>query len=123
MEQRVAGCAPDLEDMQPVRICRGAWIGFGALILKGVTIGEGGIVGANSVVTRDVPPRCVVAGSPARVVKHTEVPVSTGATTTSCVAAEHDKVVRPYAATDGRSGRSCEAREWVRIRTVLAGGV
>jgi len=87
MERRIAGCAPDLEDMQPVRICRGAWIGFGALILKGVTIGEGGIVGANSVVTRDVPPRCVVAGSPARVVKQTEVPDPTGATRTISVAA------------------------------------
>ena len=69
MEKRIAGCAPDLEDMQPVRICRGAWIGFGALILKGVTIGEGGIVGANSVVTKDVPPLNVVAGQPARTIR------------------------------------------------------
>jgi acetyltransferase-like isoleucine patch superfamily enzyme len=79
MEKRIAGCAPDLQDIQPVRICRGAWIGFGAFILKGVTIGEGGIVGANSVVAHDVPPRCVVADSPARVVKQTEVPGSISA--------------------------------------------
>jgi galactoside O-acetyltransferase len=46
-----------------------AWIGFGASILKGVTIGEGAVVGACSVVTRDVPAYAVVAGNPARVVR------------------------------------------------------
>jgi len=39
-----------------------------ALVLKGVTIGEGAVVGAGSVVTQDVPPRTVVAGNPAQVV-------------------------------------------------------
>ena len=39
------------------------------LILKGVTIGEGAIIGAGSVVTRDVPPFCLAAGSPARVLR------------------------------------------------------
>lgn len=46
-----------------------AWIGEAAVILKNVTIGEGAVVGAGAVVTGDVPPRCVVAGNPARVVK------------------------------------------------------
>jgi len=54
---------------QPVRIGRGAWIGQNAVISPGVTIGEMAIVGANSVVTRDVAPRSVVGGVPARVVK------------------------------------------------------
>jgi len=45
------------------------WIGMEALILKGVTIGTGAIVGARSVVTKNVPPFTVVAGNPARVVK------------------------------------------------------
>lgn len=45
------------------------WIGFGATILKGVTIGEGAIVGAKSVVTHDVEPWTVVAGNPAKTVK------------------------------------------------------
>ena len=53
----------------PVRIGRGAWIGQNAVISPGVTIGEMAIVGANSVVTRDVAPRTVVAGVPARVLK------------------------------------------------------
>jgi maltose O-acetyltransferase len=43
-----------------------AWIGFGSIVLKGVTIGDEAIVGAGSVVTRDVPNRAVVAGNPAQ---------------------------------------------------------
>lgn len=54
---------------KPIVIKDKAWIGFGVTILKGVTIGEGSIVGARSVVTKDVPSYCVVAGNPARVVK------------------------------------------------------
>lgn len=46
-----------------------AWIGFNAIILKGVTIGEGAVVGAGSVVSRDVPPFTIVAGNPARVIR------------------------------------------------------
>lgn len=48
------------------RVCRRASIGSGAVVLSGVTIGEGAMVGAGSVVTRDVAPRTVVAGNPAR---------------------------------------------------------
>jgi len=51
------------------RVCRGASIGSGAVIMCGVTIGEGALVGAGAVVTRDVPPRHIVAGVPARVVR------------------------------------------------------
>lgn len=46
-----------------------AWIGFDVTILKGVTIGEGAVVGAKSVITKDVPPYTVVGGNPARVLK------------------------------------------------------
>ena len=56
-------------DTKPIHICDKVWIGFNAIILKGVTIGEGAIVGAGAVVTKDVPPYTVVAGNPARVVK------------------------------------------------------
>jgi len=55
----------DLE-IQPVRVGRGADIGVNAVLLPGVTVGEGSIVGAGAVVTRDVPPFAVVAGVPAR---------------------------------------------------------
>ena len=54
---------------KPVHIGNHVWIGRSAIILKGVTMGDGAIVGAGSVVTRDVPPRCLVAGNPAKVIK------------------------------------------------------
>ncbi|MDI6699555.1 MAG: acyltransferase [Candidatus Saccharicenans sp.] len=53
----------------PTLVKKRASIGSGATILAGVTIGEEAIVGAGSVVTRDVPPRTVVAGNPARVLR------------------------------------------------------
>ena len=56
----------------PTTVKRGASIGSSATILCGVTIGEGALVGAGSVVTRDVPPRGVVAGNPARVIRMLE---------------------------------------------------
>ncbi len=52
-----------------VRVCNKAWIGFNVSILKGVTIGEGAVVAACSVVTRDVEPFTLVAGNPARLVR------------------------------------------------------
>jgi len=54
---------------QPIRLERNVWIGFDACVLPGVTIGEGSIVGAKSVVTQSVPPFTVVAGNPARVIR------------------------------------------------------
>lgn len=55
-----------------IRICRGAWIGAGAIVLAGVTVGQYAVVGAGSVVTRDVPDHAVVAGNPAKFIKGTE---------------------------------------------------
>lgn len=52
-----------------VRLKSGCWIGVGAVILPGVTVGRNAVVAANSVVTRDVPDYSVVAGVPARVIK------------------------------------------------------
>lgn len=54
---------------KPIRICKDAWIGAESFILKGVTVGEGAIVAARSVVTKDVAPFTVVAGNPAKIVK------------------------------------------------------
>lgn len=67
-EERLADLPPRPEEIKPVRVCRRAWIGQNAFILKGVTVGEGAIVGVNSVVVTDVPPYTVVMGNPARVV-------------------------------------------------------
>jgi len=57
---------------KPVIISNFAWICANVVILKGVTIGEGAIVGAGSVVTKDVPPYTIVAGNPARIIR--EIP-------------------------------------------------
>ena len=54
---------------KPVHIGDHVWIGRSVIILKGVTIGDGAIIAAGSIVTRDVPARCLVAGNPARVIK------------------------------------------------------
>lgn len=54
---------------KPIHICRRTWIGAGATILPGVTIGENSVVGAASVVTRDVPPDTIVAGNPAKLIR------------------------------------------------------
>ena len=54
---------------KPIIIKDDVWIGMNCIILKGVTIGEGAIVGAGSVVTKDVPPWTLVAGNPAKVIK------------------------------------------------------
>lgn len=53
----------------PVRIKKNAWLGDGAIILKGVTVGENSIVAAGAVVSKDVPENVIVAGNPAKVVK------------------------------------------------------
>jgi acetyltransferase-like isoleucine patch superfamily enzyme len=58
-----------MADIAPVVIHDDAWIGMGAVILKGVTIGYGAIVGTGAVVTKNVPDRAIVAGNPARIVK------------------------------------------------------
>ena len=60
---------PQEGNTSPILIEDDVFIGMNCLILKGITIGCGSVVGAGSVVTRDVPPHVVVAGNPARVLK------------------------------------------------------
>ncbi len=67
-ELRAQNVPPPPEEVKPVRICRRAWIGQGCYIMKGVTIGEGAIIGVNSVVITDIPPYSLALGNPARVV-------------------------------------------------------
>ncbi|MDW8849249.1 acyltransferase [Flavobacterium sp. MMLR14_040] len=64
----------EIFDLRPksVLIKDKAWIGFNSIILKGVTIGEGAIVGAGSVVTKDVPDWTIVGGNPAKIIR--EIP-------------------------------------------------
>jgi acetyltransferase-like isoleucine patch superfamily enzyme len=56
-------------EARPIHIGNNVWIGFDSCVLPGVSIGEGSIVGARSVVSDDVPPYTVVAGNPARVIR------------------------------------------------------
>jgi acetyltransferase-like isoleucine patch superfamily enzyme len=57
-----------------VRVGHNVWIGYGACILRGVTIGDNAIVGTNAVVTKEVPANAVVGGVPARVIRMREAP-------------------------------------------------
>lgn len=68
-ELRRSGASSSAEDVRPVSIGDDVWIGNGALILKGVRIGDRSVIGARSVVTKDVPPDTVVAGHPATIVR------------------------------------------------------
>ena len=53
----------------PIRVGRGVWIAAGATVLQGVTVGDDAVVAAGAVVTKDVPPRMLVAGVPAKVIR------------------------------------------------------
>lgn len=59
--------------MRPVTIGNKVWVGFNSIVLCGVAIGEGAVIGAGSVVTRDIPAWTVAAGNPARVIK--DIPI------------------------------------------------
>jgi len=64
--------AQGLEYAEPIAVGDDVWLGGGAVVLPGVTIGDRAVVGAASVVTRDVPADAVVAGNPARVIRSLE---------------------------------------------------
>ena len=67
------GDKPDVETIKsaPIIIKDKAWLGFNVIIMKGVTIGEGAVIGAGSVVTKDIPDYAIACGNPAKVVKYT----------------------------------------------------
>ncbi|HEY9538685.1 MAG TPA: sugar O-acetyltransferase [Kiloniellaceae bacterium] len=58
-----------VESAKPVTLGRNVWIGGAAVILPGVSIGDNAVIGAGSVVTKDVPAGCVVAGNPAKMIR------------------------------------------------------
>ncbi|WP_028483095.1 acyltransferase [Pseudovibrio exalbescens] len=69
---RAAGL-PDTDDqVGDIVIKNGAWLCFGTVVLAGVTIGEGSVVGAGSVVTKDIPAGVLAAGNPARILRRIE---------------------------------------------------
>ena len=55
---------------KPIHIGKRVWIGSGSILLPGITIGDNSVVGAGSVVTKDVPPNVIVAGNPAKFIKN-----------------------------------------------------
>jgi acetyltransferase-like isoleucine patch superfamily enzyme len=68
IHQRTSRLPPGNCEPRRVRIGSDVWIGMRAVILAGVTIGDGAIIGAGAVVTEDVPPHCTASGNPARIV-------------------------------------------------------
>jgi carbonic anhydrase/acetyltransferase-like protein (isoleucine patch superfamily) len=77
-ESRRAGHPTPPDQIAPVAIGDDAWVGAGAVILKGVTVGDRAVVAARAVVTRDVPTDAVVAGNPAKVVRMLPPPAGPG---------------------------------------------
>ena len=65
----------DVVERAPVVIGDRVFVGAGAIVQMGVTIGDEAVIGAGAVVTKDVPPRAIVTGVPARVVGHVELDV------------------------------------------------
>lgn len=61
-----------IDELEPVEVQEGAWLAQNVVVCPGVTIGAHAVVGANSVVTRDVPPHSLAVGAPARVIRRTE---------------------------------------------------
>ena len=85
-----------------VRVGHNVWIGYGACVLRGVSVGDNGIIGTSSVVTRDVPENAVVAGAPARVDPHARRS-SLDALGVSCSGREQRRAV-------GKRGEVAQAR-------------
>lgn len=61
--------AQEFQYNQPIRIGKCCWLGAGVIVLPGITIGDGSVIGAGSVVTKDIPANVVAAGSPCRVLR------------------------------------------------------
>lgn len=59
----------DIEIKRPVKIGSNVWIGCNCLIMKGITIGDGAVIAAGAVVTKDVPPATLVGGNPAKIIR------------------------------------------------------
>jgi acetyltransferase-like isoleucine patch superfamily enzyme len=76
LPHRLPRACDSRETARPIRIGRNVWIGFDVCVLPGVTIGDGSVVGARSVVVEDVPPYTLIAGNPARVIRRLDTEVN-----------------------------------------------
>jgi maltose O-acetyltransferase len=83
------------EAARPIRIGHNVWLGGGAIILPGVTIGDDSVVGAGAVVTRDLPPAVVAAGNPARVIRSVDGRAEAGRADAEAEASRATGTVRP----------------------------
>jgi acetyltransferase-like isoleucine patch superfamily enzyme len=101
-------------DCRPVLIADNVWLGDHAVVLKGVSIGENSIVGANAVVTRDVPANVVVAGNPAQVVK--ELDPSEGFRTRADFFADPENLERFFDAVDRDVLKDNSFFNWLRAQ-------
>ena len=96
----------------PIHIHENAWIGDGAVVTKGVTIGRNSVVGAGAVVVDDVPPNSVAAGNPARVVKRLD-PDETIVTRAAWFQ-DPEKLARDIEYLDWENHRRNTFRDWFR---------
>ena len=62
----------DILQFKPITVKKGAWIGARVILLPGITVGEGAVVASGAVVTKDVAPRTIVGGNPAKFIKNVE---------------------------------------------------
>jgi acetyltransferase-like isoleucine patch superfamily enzyme len=93
--QRLARRPPPPEEVRPVTIGDNVWVGTRSIILPGVTIGEGSVIAAASVVRRSVPPYSLVAGNPAKVIASLPRPDPDPAAGAEACPSGNGQVVRP----------------------------
>jgi acetyltransferase-like isoleucine patch superfamily enzyme len=96
----------------PIKIENNVWVGDSAIVCKGVTIGENSIIGAGAVVINSVPPNCIAAGNPAKVVK--QLDTAEQFTTRQQWFADPDQLFRGFDETDRQFLRQNSLIHWLR---------
>lgn len=96
----------------PINIESNVWVGDSAIVCKGVTIGENSIIGAGAVVVDSIPPNCIAAGNPARVVK--QLDAGEAFTTRAQFFADPDRLERAFDQTDRKLLRENSLLHWLR---------